>query len=84
MPQSDTAAEINPEYVEKLFAHIYVDLGQRTEAKDGFRLYAVETLIQIKPGPPVNLAWCLPAPRFTEAYDSILMSDKLEKQCLQG
>lgn len=31
--------EISQEYVEKLFAHVYMDLGQRTEARDDFRLY---------------------------------------------
>ena len=31
--------EVSQEYVEKLFAHIYADLGSRTEAKDDFRLY---------------------------------------------
>ncbi len=33
------AVQISQEYVEKLFVHIYVDLGQRTAARDGFRLY---------------------------------------------
>lgn len=38
MPQ-DEAVQVSQEYVEKLFAHIYVDLGQRTETIDDFRLY---------------------------------------------
>lgn len=36
MPQ---AVQVSQEYVEKLFAHMYFELGQRTEARDGFRLY---------------------------------------------
>ena len=31
--------EIDPVFIEKLFIHIYCDLGHRTEAKDEFRLY---------------------------------------------
>jgi hypothetical protein len=31
--------EVNPIYVEKLFIHLYCDLGQRSETKDDFRLY---------------------------------------------
>lgn len=38
MPQS-SAFEVSPEYVEKLFAHVYNDLGQRSEARDDFRIY---------------------------------------------
>jgi hypothetical protein len=30
---------LNSEYVEKLFAHLYMDLGQRSEIVDDFRLY---------------------------------------------
>lgn len=38
MPQP-SAFEVSPEYVEKLFAHVYNDLGQRSEARDDFRIY---------------------------------------------
>lgn len=30
---------LSPEFVEKLFAHLYMDLGQRSEVNDDFRLY---------------------------------------------
>lgn len=38
MPQP-SPFEVSPEYVEKLFAHVYNDLGQRSEARDDFRIY---------------------------------------------
>ena len=38
MPQQEHV-EVSEEYVEKLFAHVYIDLAQRTEARDDFRLY---------------------------------------------
>ena len=38
MPQP-SVFEVSPEYVEKLFAHVYNDLGQRSEARDDFRIY---------------------------------------------
>lgn len=35
----DETLQVSQEYVEKLFAHMYVELGQRTKARDEFRLY---------------------------------------------
>lgn len=38
MPRNETV-QISQEYAEKLFAHMYFDLGQRTESIDDFRIY---------------------------------------------
>lgn len=33
------SVEVSEQYVEKLFVHVYTDLGQRTTARDDLRLY---------------------------------------------
>ena len=38
-PSHDGGMTISSEYVEKLFAHLYIDLGQRSELVDNHRMY---------------------------------------------